>query len=189
MSKKLFIVESPGKIQKIQKILGNEYIVAASVGHIRMLDPKNMSIDIQNNFTPKFIIDPDKKKVINNLLNLKKQCNEVIIATDDDREGKAIGQSLIDILKLKDKKLCTVRVLKEYEKKTYGIKIIEDSLKILNCDKPNCTVSEDLLHSFSRPFINLFKFDITKVWNGIYQKGKLEYEFNGTTNLKNKTIY
>ena len=61
MSKKLFIVESPGKIQKIQKILGNEYIVAASVGHIRMLDPKNMSIDIQNNFTPKFIVDPDKK--------------------------------------------------------------------------------------------------------------------------------
>ena len=95
----------------------------------------------------------------------------------------------VSILKLKDKKLCTVRVLKEYEKKTYGIKIIEDSLKILNCDKPNCTVSEDLLHSFSRPFINLFKFDITKVWNGIYQKGKLEYEFNGTTNLKNKTIY
>ena len=70
MSKKLFIVESPGKIQKIQKILGNEYIVAASVGHIRMLDPKNMSIDIQNNFTPKFIVDTDKKKVINNVMKL-----------------------------------------------------------------------------------------------------------------------
>ena len=61
MSKTLVLVESPGKINKIQKILGNDYIVKASVGHIRMLNPKNMSIDIENNFEPEYIIDPKKK--------------------------------------------------------------------------------------------------------------------------------
>ena len=96
----LVLVESPGKINKIQKILGNDYIVRASVGHIRMLDPKNMSIDLDNNFTPNYIIDPKKKKVVNELKIILKQCNLVLLAADEDREGEAIAQSLVEELKL-----------------------------------------------------------------------------------------
>ena len=62
MSKILVIVESPGKIKKIQKILGNEYIVKASFGHCRDLDSKQLSIDVNNNFNPNYIIISSKKK-------------------------------------------------------------------------------------------------------------------------------
>lgn len=102
--KTLVLVESPGKISKIQKILGNDYIVKASVGHIRMLDPKNMSIDINNNFEPKYIIDPKKKKVVNELKSTLKLCDNVLLAADEDREGEAIAQSLVEELKLKNYK-------------------------------------------------------------------------------------
>ena len=67
MSKKLVIVESPGKIKKITSILGNDYLVMASVGHIRNLDPKGLGIDVNNNFKPNNIIVSNKKKVVRNL--------------------------------------------------------------------------------------------------------------------------
>ena len=102
--KTLVLVESPGKIQKIQKILGNDYIVKASVGHIRMLDPKNMSIDVNNNFEPKYIIDPKKKKVVSELKSILKNCDNVLLAADEDREGEAIAQSLVEELNLKNYK-------------------------------------------------------------------------------------
>ena len=98
----LVLVESPGKIQKIQKILGDGYIVKASVGHIRMLNPKNMSIELENNFKPIYIIDPKKKKVVNELKQIVKKCDKVLLAADEDREGEAIAQSLVEELKLKN---------------------------------------------------------------------------------------
>jgi len=101
---KLIIVESPGKIDKIEKILGNEYKVVASFGHIRDLDPKTMSIDIKNNFEPMYIIPPDKSKVVQNLRYHANLCDEVIIASDLDREGEMIGCSIMEVLKLKDPK-------------------------------------------------------------------------------------
>ena len=63
MSKTLLIVESPGKIKKITSILGNGYLVMASVGHIRNLDSKTLSVDVDNGFEPNYVIIPDKKKV------------------------------------------------------------------------------------------------------------------------------
>ena len=104
MSKILVIVESPGKIKKINEYLGNDYIVKASFGHVQDLDKKTMSIDIQNNFTPNYIISPDKSKVVKELKDLASKCKEVILASDEDREGEAIAGSLRTVLKLKNPK-------------------------------------------------------------------------------------
>ena len=98
----LVIVESPGKIKKIQSYLGNEYIVKASFGHIRDLNSKELSIDVNNNFNPQYQVMADKRKVVKDLLYQTSQCNKVILATDEDREGEAIAQGLMEVLKLKN---------------------------------------------------------------------------------------
>lgn len=104
MGKTLVVVESPGKINKIQNILGPSYIVVASVGHIIDLDPKTMSVDIENGFKPQYKTILGKKKVIDNIkFNLAK-CTNIVIATDEDREGEMIGWSIAYVLKLKDPK-------------------------------------------------------------------------------------
>lgn len=100
----LVIVESPGKIKKINSILGKDYIVKASVGHIRDLDSSGLSIDVENGFSPTYIISKDKKGVVSDLKSNVKSCSEVILAADEDREGEAIAASLADVLKLKDPK-------------------------------------------------------------------------------------
>ena len=107
--KYLVIVESPGKIIKIQKYLNelyndSKFIVKASFGHIRDLDSSKLSIDIDNNFKPNYIINKDKYKVVNELKTIAKSCNEVIIASDEDREGEKIGADLAHILGLKNPK-------------------------------------------------------------------------------------
>lgn len=104
MSKKLVIVESPAKAKKIQTYLGSNYLVRASVGHIRELAKKNMGIDINNNFKPTYSISAGKTKVVNDLKSCQSRCSEVIIATDADREGEAIGWHLKVILKLTNPK-------------------------------------------------------------------------------------
>lgn len=100
MSKNLLIVESPAKARTIEKYLGSDYTVRASVGHIRDLEKKNMGIDIDNGFTPTYIIDPDKKKVITELKRILKTTENVYIATDEDREWEAIGWHLCEALGL-----------------------------------------------------------------------------------------
>ncbi|XWV26601.1 topoisomerase I [Tupanvirus soda lake] len=93
----LFIVESPGKIAKISKILGKNYLVKASVGHFRDLDNKSMSIDFDNNFEPIYVIT--KPDVVKNLKSAMRNCDMVYIASDLDKEGEAIGQHLYDVLR------------------------------------------------------------------------------------------
>ena len=73
MPKILVIVESPGKIKKINEYLGSDYIVKASFGHVQDLDKKTLSIDVQNNFKPLYIVSPDKSKVVKELKDLKKE--------------------------------------------------------------------------------------------------------------------
>ena len=104
MSKILVIVESPGKIKKINEYLGSDYIVKASFGHVLDLDKKTLSIDIENNFKPYYIVSSDKKKVVKELTDLAKTSKEVILAADEDREGEAIAGSLKDVLKLDNPK-------------------------------------------------------------------------------------
>lgn len=99
---KLVIVESPGKIQKIQSYLGKNYQVKASYGHIRDLDPKGLSVDIDNDFKPTYVISQDKKKVVAELKKFSLMAEETILAADQDREGEAIAFSLKEVLKLKN---------------------------------------------------------------------------------------
>ncbi len=104
MSKKLFVLESPGKIAKITKILGPEYEVVASFGTIRDLPQNSMGIDFENNFKPLYEIMPSKKKTVVNLQYHKQKCNEYYLATDDDYEGHAIALSIQEVLNIPNAK-------------------------------------------------------------------------------------
>jgi DNA topoisomerase-1 len=104
MSKILVIVESPGKIAKISQYLGSDYIVKASIGHVQDLDKDTLSIDVDDNFKPFYITSPDKVKVVKELKKLAKECSDVILAADGDREGEAIAYSLATVLGLKEPK-------------------------------------------------------------------------------------
>ncbi len=100
--KNLVIVESPGKISKIQKVLGNDYIVKASIGHIRDLDESGLSIDIENGFKPQYVIPADKKKVVSDLKKAAKEASAIWLASDADREGEAISWHLFESLGLSE---------------------------------------------------------------------------------------
>ena len=105
MSKKgttLVIIESPGKIKSISHYLGPNYIVKASVGHVMGLDKSTMNIDIKNNFEPNYSIIPEKRQVVATLKKAVQSCNNVLLATDADREGEAIAWSLANILEIKN---------------------------------------------------------------------------------------
>ncbi len=102
MSKNLVIVESPAKAKTIEKYLGKDFKVSSCYGHIRDLAKDDKSIDKENGFQPTYIPSPDKKKVIKELKNLRKNSEKVYIATDNDREGEAIAWHLKEILDLDD---------------------------------------------------------------------------------------
>lgn len=102
MSKNLVIVESPAKAKTIEKYLGKEFLVKSSFGHVRDLEAKKLSIDIDNNFAPTYVISDDKKKVVTELAKLAKGAETVWLATDEDREGEAISWHLEEALKLEE---------------------------------------------------------------------------------------
>lgn len=95
----LVIVESPTKARKLRTYLGDGYKVEASVGHIRDLPKTEMGVDIEKDFTPKYVISPDKEKVISILKKAAHAADEIILATDPDREGEAIAWHLTHVLK------------------------------------------------------------------------------------------
>jgi DNA topoisomerase-1 len=103
MVENLVIVESPAKAKTIEKFLGKDFVVKSSFGHIRDLEKKDFGIDIKNNFTPKYVISTDKKKVVTELKKLAKEASTVWIASDEDREGEAIAWHLYEVLNLKKK--------------------------------------------------------------------------------------
>ncbi|MDO8640903.1 MAG: type I DNA topoisomerase [Nitrosarchaeum sp.] len=88
---KLVIVESPGKIKTIQAFLGSQYKVMATIGHCFQIEPTNDAIDIENNYEPKYIVIPKKKTVVNEIKEMAKKADCCYIASDNDREGEAIG--------------------------------------------------------------------------------------------------
>ena len=99
--KNLVIVESPGKIKKLQEVLGNDFVVKASIGHIRDLDENGLSIDISNGFAPKYVVPAEKKKVVEDLKKAAKQASMIWLASDADREGEAISWHLFETLGLR----------------------------------------------------------------------------------------
>ncbi|NQV00237.1 MAG: toprim domain-containing protein, partial [Parcubacteria group bacterium] len=88
---KLIIVESPTKAKTISRFLGKDYKVESSYGHLRDLPKKKISVDVDNNFEPTYEAIPKAKKKITELKKIVKNSTEVILATDEDREGEAIA--------------------------------------------------------------------------------------------------
>ncbi|MGA1050165.1 MAG: DNA topoisomerase, partial [Minisyncoccia bacterium] len=101
MSKALIIVESPTKAKTISKFLGKDYVVKSSMGHIRDLPKSKIGVDPAKNFEITYEISAKAKKTVTELKKLAKTSEEVILATDEDREGEAISWHLAHILKLK----------------------------------------------------------------------------------------
>ncbi|MBU1991575.1 type I DNA topoisomerase, partial [Patescibacteria group bacterium] len=95
--------ESPTKAKTITKFLGSDFIIESSFGHVRDLPTSTMGIDLENNFQPKYIIPAKASKNVSKLKALAKKAEEIILATDEDREGEAIAWHLAEVLKLKAK--------------------------------------------------------------------------------------
>ena len=102
MSKNLVIVESPAKAKTIEKFLGKDYVVASSFGHVADLPSKELGVNVEGDFMPKYIVSSDKKDVIRKLKSLAKKAETVWLASDEDREGEAIAWHLFEQLKLKE---------------------------------------------------------------------------------------
>ena len=98
MAKSLVIVESPSKAKTINKYLGSDFKVLASVGHIKDLPKKGLGVDVDNNFEPTYEVMPGKEKVVRELKEAAKEAETIYIATDPDREGEAIGRHIADEL-------------------------------------------------------------------------------------------
>src|SRR5918999_2844724 len=101
MAKNLVIVESPAKAKTINKYLGKDYLVKASIGHIKDLPSKGLGVDVENNFEPTYEVIPDarkrnNKKIISELKKAAKEAEAVFLAADPDREGEAICQHLAE---------------------------------------------------------------------------------------------
>jgi GNAT superfamily N-acetyltransferase len=101
--------------------------------------------------------------------------NDVLLLAKE--HGQNVGVALGKVTDEETKLRC-VRVLPQYQNKGTGLHLIERMLKLLNTDKPHCTVAEEMIHAYSRAFINYFNFILSRVDKGRYRPGKLEYVFN-----------
>jgi DNA topoisomerase-1 len=97
MAKALVIVESPTKAKTIGKILGKHYVIKSSMGHVRDLPPNRLGVNVEDNFRPTYEIIKNKRKIVKDLAKAVKEAEEVYIATDQDREGEAIGWHLVTV--------------------------------------------------------------------------------------------
>ena len=100
MPKNLVIVESPAKAKTIEKFLGKDYQVESSFGHIADLPSKELGVDVEKNFEPKYIVDKEKKALVKKLKDLSKKADTIWLASDEDREGEAISWHLAEQLGL-----------------------------------------------------------------------------------------
>src|SRR3989344_4691252 len=115
MAKKLVIVESPAKAKTIEKYLGGDFFVRASVGHIRDLPKSNKdAVDIEAGFVPKYQIVKEKIKIIDELHEAAESADEVILATDPDRDGEAIAWHLAETIGLKNPKRIVFHEITEH---------------------------------------------------------------------------
>jgi DNA topoisomerase-1 len=98
MAKSLVIVESPAKARTLQKYLGKDFMVRASVGHIRDLPKKELGVDLADNFTPKYVIIEGKAKTIQELQKAAAAIQDIYLGPDPDREGEAIAWHIAEVL-------------------------------------------------------------------------------------------
>jgi len=104
MTKNLVIVESPAKAKTIEGFLGKEYQVKSCFGHVMDLSKKDLGVDIDHGFVPRYIISPDKKKIVSELKKLAGEAEIVWLASDEDREGEAIAAHLMEALTIQESK-------------------------------------------------------------------------------------
>lgn len=128
MAKNLVIVESPAKAKTIEKFLGSDFQVESSYGHIADLPSKEIGVDVENGFKPKYEVSPDKKALVSKLKTLSKNAEMVWLASDEDREGEAISWHLAEELKLDTKK--TKRIVFHEITKTAILKAIDNPREI-----------------------------------------------------------
>lgn len=124
MAKNLVIVESPAKAKTIEKFLGKDFKVESSFGHIADLPSKEMGVDVEKNFAPKYVVGSDKKSVVKKLKDLASKAEMVWLASDEDREGEAIAWHLAEELKLDQSK--TKRIVFNSITKNAILKAIEN---------------------------------------------------------------
>tara|TARA_B110000503_G_scaffold132267_1_gene208005 strand:+ start:397 stop:2901 length:2505 start_codon:yes stop_codon:yes gene_type:complete len=124
MAKNLVIVESPAKAKTIEKFLGKDFQVESSYGHIADLPSKELGIDVDGDFSPKYIVSDDKKTIVKKLRTLAKKAETVWLASDEDREGEAIAWHLKEQLGLKDEK--TKRIVFHEITKNAILKAVEN---------------------------------------------------------------
>lgn len=105
MAKSLVIVESPAKAKTINKYLGSDYVVEASIGHVKDLPKSKLGVDVDNEFLPKYITVQGKKEILDKLKQLASKSKEVLIATDPDREGEAIAYHIAKEIEPKNKNI------------------------------------------------------------------------------------
>ncbi|MDQ6527764.1 type I DNA topoisomerase [Flavobacterium sp. LHD-85] len=128
MAKNLVIVESPAKAKTIEKFLGSDFQVESSYGHIADLPSKEIGVDVENGFKPKYEVSPDKKALVTKLKSLSKNAETVWLASDEDREGEAISWHLAEELKLDTKK--TKRIVFHEITKSAILKAIDNPREI-----------------------------------------------------------
>lgn len=128
MYKNLVIVESPNKVKTIEKILGKDYKVMSSYGHIRDLKKKDLGVDLENNYKPLYEVPADKKKIVSELKSAVKNADTVWLASDEDREGEAISWHLYETLGLDKSK--TKRIVFHEITKDAILKAIETPREI-----------------------------------------------------------
>ncbi|CAM1370576.1 DNA topoisomerase 1 [Tenacibaculum sediminilitoris] len=124
MAKNLVIVESPAKAKTIEKFLGKDFQVESSFGHIADLPSKELGVNVEGDFKPKYIVSTDKKAVVKKLKDLAKKAETVWLASDEDREGEAIAWHLAEQLKLKEEN--TKRIVFNSITKNAILKAIEN---------------------------------------------------------------
>jgi len=128
MAKNLVIVESPAKAKTIEGFLGKDFVVKSSFGHVMDLNKTKLSVDVEQNFEPKYEVSADKKKLVAELKKLAKEAEMVWLASDEDREGEAISWHLFTALGLKEDK--TKRIVFHEITKTAILTAIENPRKI-----------------------------------------------------------
>src|SRR5579859_4228607 len=99
MGYKLLVVESPGKVKKLESFLGREWRVVASLGHVRDLPPDKLAVDIENGYAPTYVISRGKQNVVERLRDAITRADAVFLASDPDREGEAIAWHIGQVCK------------------------------------------------------------------------------------------
>ncbi|MEX0635402.1 MAG: type I DNA topoisomerase, partial [Ferruginibacter sp.] len=163
-AKNLLIVESPAKAKTIEAILGKDFEVKSCFGHIRDLEKNDMGIDVNNNFTPKYIVPAEKERVVKELKALAKKADEVWLASDEDREGESISWHLAEVLNLDPK---TTKRIVFHEITKPAIQKAVQNPRLINMDLVNAQQARRVVD-------RLVGFELSPVlWRKIGRQGGL----------------